>query len=84
MDAKTAEALRYVIDYIKNEDIPYTQHIFPSIEIVETWFMHEAEMQGDETHICECGYEWTPRTTNPKSCPRCKRYDLHKQKEAAQ
>lgn len=21
-----------------------------------------------------CGYEWTPRKQNPKSCPLCKRY----------
>jgi len=21
---------------------------------------------------CKCGYEWMPRTENPKSCPRCK------------
>jgi predicted Zn-ribbon and HTH transcriptional regulator len=20
----------------------------------------------------KCGYEWTPRTENPKACPRCK------------
>lgn len=21
-----------------------------------------------------CGYEWTPRESKPKQCPRCKRY----------
>lgn len=22
-----------------------------------------------------CGYEWEPRVSEPKQCPRCKRYD---------
>jgi len=27
-----------------------------------------------------CGYEWTPRATNPKQCPLCKRYLIVKEK----
>ena len=26
-----------------------------------------------------CGYEWDSRIENPKSCPRCKRYDWDKE-----
>lgn len=31
--------------------------------------------------ICKfCGYEWQPKTKNPKSCPLCKRYLIPKPK----
>ena len=26
----------------------------------------------------KCGYEWTPRTIKPLTCPKCKRYDYDK------
>jgi predicted Zn-ribbon and HTH transcriptional regulator len=26
----------------------------------------------------KCGYEWNPRVTNPKECPRCKNYIVRK------
>jgi len=25
--------------------------------------------------VCKCGYRWSPRVDNPKSCPECKRRD---------
>jgi len=28
----------------------------------------------------KCGYEWVPRTENPKACPNCKRYNIDKPK----
>lgn len=24
---------------------------------------------------CKCGYEWKSKVEEPKSCPKCKRYD---------
>lgn len=31
--------------------------------------------------VCaRCEYEWTPRTDNPKQCPRCKSHLWNKQK----
>lgn len=32
------------------------------------------------TYLCKCGYEWTPRKKNPKSCPKCKQYGKAKEK----
>ena len=30
---------------------------------------------------CRCGYEWSPRVTKPKRCPRCQTWDWQKPKE---
>jgi len=33
-----------------------------------------------ENKCNKCDYEWKSRIENPKSCPKCKRYDWNKEK----
>ena len=41
------------------------------------------ETKMDQNKKCGiCGYEWEARNEEPKQCPKCKRYDWNKEKEA--
>lgn len=32
-------------------------------------------------HCNQCGFDWSPRVSNPKACTRCKRYDWSEPKK---
>jgi len=38
----------------------------------------------EKTKCNLCGFEWIPRTENPISCPKCKRYDWKKKEEVVE